>query len=274
MAERFSGFLRRGRRVAPIEAAGFEDRAAVLSAGTAAAVLVVAELCLLVGGLVAGAAAWSGALVALLVLAAVRGDRPDGRLAVALAVVPILRLASLALPAIIVPVPFWYVLIAVPAFAAIALAARFLRLRPADLGLRPTSVRDTAVLAAAGVPLGLAAWVIAEADPLPAGTSNVDLVLLSIAVIVFGAFLEELLLRGLVQRVAGELLGDWAVAASVALTGLLYLSSLNLRYVVLMVAVAVLFGIVARRSGSIAATTAGHVVLLWTQAVLWPVVLG
>ena len=64
MADRFSGFVRRGPRVAAIEARGFEDRASVIVAMTACGLLVAAEAALLLGGLLAGAVASGLALVA------------------------------------------------------------------------------------------------------------------------------------------------------------------------------------------------------------------
>jgi membrane protease YdiL (CAAX protease family) len=274
LADRFPGFVRGVSRPATIRAQGFEDRAALIVGTLAASLLVAAELALLLGGLVPGTVGHAIALLGLLALGRARWDHPDGRLALALAVVPVMRLASIALPAVIISVNTWYVMIGLPTFFAIGLAARALALRPGDLGIRRTPWREVAILATAGVALGLAGFVIGEPDPLPAGISLVEIVVISLTLVVFGALLEELLLRGLVQRVASELLGGRAVIVSAALTGLLYLSSLNLRYVVFMVAVALLMGIVARRTGSIAGPVAGHGVLLWTQLVMWPLVLG
>jgi len=183
-------------------------------------------------------------------------------------------MASIALPAVIMPEYAWYVFIGIPTFLAVGLAARALALRPADLGLRRTPWREVAFLAAVGAALGLAGFVIGAPDPLPPGASLTEILLTLAVLVVFGAVLEELLLRGLVQRVAAELVGGRAIFVSAALTGLLYLPSLNLRYAVLMVAVALLFGLVARRTGSIAGPVAGHALLLATQLVLWPIVLG
>jgi membrane protease YdiL (CAAX protease family) len=274
LADRFPGFVRGPSRPATIRGQGFEDRAALLVGTLTAGLLVVAEIALLLGGLVPGTVGHTIALLGLLGLGRARWDRPEGRLALALAVIPVMRLASIALPAVIVPEDRWYVLIGIPTFLAIGFAARALALRPASLGLRRTPWRDAAILAAAGAALGLAGFVIGEPDPLPTGISLAEIVVTSIVLVVFGAFLEELLLRGLVQRVAAELVGGRAVIVSAALTGLLYLASLNPRYVVFMVAIAVLFGLVARRTGSIAGPVAGHAVLLWTQLVLWPLVLA
>ena len=274
MADRFPGFVRGASRPATIRAQGFEDRAALLVGTLAAGLLVVAELALLVGGLVPGTFGHAIALLGLIGLGRVRWDHPEGRLCLALAVVPVLRLASIALPAVIIPEYIWYVMIGIPTFLAIAIAARALALRPADLGIRRTPWREVAILAAASAALGLAGFVIGEPEPLPTGVSVTEIVLTSLALVTCGAFLEELLVRGLVQRVAAELLGGRAVIVSAAITGLLYLASLNLRYVVFMVAIAVLLGVVARRTGSIAGPVAGHAVLLWTQLIVWPLVLG
>ncbi len=97
---------------------------------------------------------------------------------------------------------------------------------------------------------------------------------LPVIVVIFGAAVEEILLRGLIQGVAEELLGSGSIIASTAATGLLYLASGNLRYVILAIGAAALWGLVTRRTRSIAASVAGHGALLWTQLILWPAILG
>ena len=53
----------------------------------------------------------------------------------------------------------------------------------------------------------------------------------------------------------------------------MYSASLNPRYVVFVALVATFFGIVARRSGSIAAPVAGHAALAWVQFIVLPMIL-
>ena len=71
------------------------------------AVMVVlvaaAEGIFLAAGLIAGAMAELTALAVLLTLAAVYRGRPDGTAAIALSLLPLLRILSIALPSVLVP---------------------------------------------------------------------------------------------------------------------------------------------------------------------------
>jgi membrane protease YdiL (CAAX protease family) len=96
----------------------------------------------------------------------------------------------------------------------------------------------------------------------------------SAIVIVFVGILEELLFRGLIQSVGTQLISRGGVVLSVAATALMYSASLNLRYVLFITLVAAFFGIIARRSGSIAAPIAGHAALVWVQLVILPILLS
>lgn len=261
-------------RWVPALPAGQGGRIVVIVVALSSLTLVAAEWALLVGGLVAGTLAHGVALLALVGISLVRDGTPEGRLALALVVLPVLRILSIALPARIVPEHLWYLEIGAPVLLAVALAARALQLPAARLGLRPGAARDLLILGVVGAVLGLPAYLIAEPRVLVPDPSPVTLILISVIVVIFGAAVEELLFRGLIQGVAEEFFGAGSVVVSTAATGLLYLASGNLRYVVLAIGAAALFGLVARRTGSIAAPIAGHGALLWTQLVLWPAILS
>jgi len=238
------------------------------------AIVVGAEVAFVLGGLQEGAAASSLALVALLTLGALRRGRPGGSAAIALATIPLLRVLSIALPSLLVPVWLWYAEIGLLVILATMLAARMIPFDLRALVLRPVRPADTLLAAGAGLPLGLLAMVIAGTPALGMDRSFATLLLASVAVIVGGALAEELLFRGLVQGVAEGIVPRGGVAVAAGLSTLLYLATLNLRYVVLMAAVAVVLGMLTRRSGSIVPAVACHAALLWSQVILWPALLG
>lgn len=238
------------------------------------AVVVVAEVVFLVGGLVPGLVAGVLAVACLLLVGLVRPGTADGRAATALAVVPLMRVLGIALPSVLVPTWIWYAEIGLGVIVATALAARALHLVAADLGLRRASAIDIAVAVAIGFALGLALAVIAGTDSILPDRSPVSLVVVSVVIVVGGALAEELLLRGLVQRIAGEIVPDRAVAVSTGLTALLYVGSLSIQYLLVMTAFAYVYGSVTRRTGSLLPAIACHAALLWSQLVLWPAVLG
>jgi membrane protease YdiL (CAAX protease family) len=199
---------------------------------------------------------------------------PERRLLIALAPLPILRVVSIALPASLIPQLDWYVIIGIPVLFAITGAARVLHLDAPSLGLRRAPGGPQMTVALTGLVLGLPAYLIARPEPLVRDPTIISLIGAALVLLVFGGFLEELLFRGLIQTVASQLFGRGGVAFSAGATGLMYAGSLNPRYVVFSVLVAAFFGLGVRRTGSIAGATLGHGLLLLTQLVVWPLVLG
>ena len=91
---------------------------------------------------------------------------------------------------------------------------------------------------------------------------------------IFGGLLEEGLLRGVIQRVADRLLARGSILVSAFATGLLYASSLNVRYLVFAVLVGIAFSFIVRRTDSIVGAALGHAALFAGQLVLLPALLG
>lgn len=249
------------------------DAGVIAVLGISAAVLIVAESLVVSGDLIAAQ------LVHLVALAVLLGGylawrrEPERRLLLALAPLPILRIVSIALPIGMIPMIDWYVLIGVPVLFAVWAAAQVLELDGRSLGLRRAPGGPQLTLAATGLLLGLPAYLIAGSDALVQNPTIVGVFGAALILLVFGGFLEELLFRGLIQTVASQLFGRGGIAVSAAATGLMYASSLNPRYVVFSVLVAAYFGLGVRRTGSIQGTTIGHGLLLFTQLIVWPLVL-
>jgi hypothetical protein len=249
-------------------------RVELAAAATWLAVVVVAEVLFLLAGLVVGLIAAVVALAWLLVIGLVRPGAIDGRAALALAVIPLLRVLSIALPSVLVPTWIWYAEIGAGVVIATLIAARALRLAPADLGLRPAPAFEAFIAVAIGLVVGLALTMIAGTASVLPDRSPISLVLASIVVVGGGAISEEILLRGLIQRVAEDVVGSGAVMVSTGLTTLLYLGTMNVQYVAVMTLFAYAYGSVTRRTGSLLPAITCHAALLWSQLVLWPAVVG
>lgn len=260
----------RGRGLRSIATA--DTRAlAILAVGFGA--IIVPEAIAVGSTIVAGEIAYGAALALLLATYLAWAREPGRRLLLALATLPIMRLLDMSLPALIVPVIDWYVLIGIPAFVAVGLVARRLGLGLRDLGIRGAPLGPQLTLAASGLVLGLPAYIILRPDPLVPDPTIVRLVVAAVVLGVFAGALEELLFRGLIQTVAGQSLARGGVLVNSAATALMYAASLNFRYVLFILLVAAFFGLGVRRTGSIAGTSAGHAILLFSQLVVWPLVL-
>jgi membrane protease YdiL (CAAX protease family) len=216
-------------------------------------------------------------LVAVLLghhIAAVRDTDPQLDPLLALALVALAAILALALPVDSVSPVLWPAIVAVPLLLGIRRAARRLGLARRELGLVGAPWRIQVAIAAAGVPLGLVVAVALEPDPLPAPGGWAAVAAAAIAVGVFAGALEELLMRGLLQPLAVRALGDGGVAWTAALTAALYLGSRSAAVVVAAGALGLGFGILRRRTGSIAGIAAAHAIIVAGALLIWPQVLG
>jgi uncharacterized protein len=234
--------------------------------------LVVAEAITLAAGASAGVFAHSILLVLLLGLSLRLGSGSMQRLTLSVAVLPLIRILSLALPTAIVPIVYWYLEIGLAGIEGILLVMRRLNLSPAQVGLRRTSIAEIATVGVLGAILGLPAYLIGGRVDLGHGGGLVGLAIASAVVVVFVGFFEELLFRGLIQSAGTALFSRGGVLISIGATVMMYSASLNPRYIIFIALVATLFGLVARRSGSIVAPIVGHAALALMQLVVLPLV--
>ena len=253
---------------------GPADPAAVRIAVGIGSALVVAEAVTLTLGPTAGVLAHAIALVALAALSMRLPRGANQRLTLSAGLIPIVRILSIAVPAAIIPPIYWYLEIGLAGLEGILLLMRRLDLAPRDVGLRRTPLAEVVSVGVIGAILGIPAYLIAGRLELGYGAGPVALVIASAVVMIFVGFFEELLFRGLIQSAGTQLFSRGGVLISVAATALMYSASLNPRYVVFATFVAAFFGVVARRSGSIAAPVAGHAALALVQLVVLPIVVS
>lgn len=235
--------------------------------------LITAELVTLSAGAGAGMLAHMILLGAVAILSLRMGRTPTHRLLLSLGMLPLVRIVSLAVPAAIIPVQYWFLQIGLAGLEGVFLVLRRLDLTFMDLGLQRTRVAEVGVVTAIGAALGLPAYLIAGRLDLGAGGGAIGLALAVVIVVVFVGFFEEILFRGLIQSAGTALFARGGIVLSVAATTVMYAASLNPRYVVFMALVAVFLGIVTRRSGSIAAPIGAHAALAVVQLVVLPIVL-
>lgn len=235
--------------------------------------LILAELLTVVAGPGPGILAHVLLLAAVAVLSLRLGPTPTQRLTLSLGMLPLVRIVSLAVPAAIIPVQYWYLQVGLAGIEAVLLVLRRLDLTFQDIGLRKTRVSEFAVISVIGAVLGLPAYLIGGRLDLGGGGGAIGIGLAVLIVVVFVGFFEEILFRGLIQSAGTTLFARGGIILSVAATTVMYATSLNPRYVVFMTLVAVFLGVVARRSGSIAAPIGAHAALAVVQLVVLPIAL-
>lgn len=202
----------------------------------------------------------------------------DGRSAAdvlpAIALLPLLRMLSIALPLGEVSPLEQHALVGVPLIVGIVQAARVLRLERTELGLCVGSAPAQLLIALSGIPLGIAAHLIAGPDEPIASTAPLSLLVALLVLALLSALPEELLLRGLLQPLLGRTFGPAAVTWSAAFSTALYLGSLSAAFTVFAAAVAIGFGEAVRRTGSIAGVAAARALLVFGLLVVWPELLA
>jgi hypothetical protein len=241
-----------------------------------AAVIVAAEASIAYWDVSVGAVI-EGALVIVLVNrflfgAARPGQRAAlGDAALALALVPLLRLLSLSMTVTDVAPITRYAVVGVPLLAGVLLAVFLGPFEEVALGLSAWSWRVQGSIGLLGIPLGLAAFAVAgRPDGLVDSGDWGLLALGAICLIVFTGFAEELLFRGVLQGALIPVFGAASPALTALVFGSTYLAAGSARYAGFMTLVGFGFGSFVRRTDSLLGVSIAHGLMNVGLLLLWP----
>ena len=201
---------------------------------------------------------------------------PQSRLLTMLVLVALVRVLSVAAVIPRLPVATWYATVGGTLLIGELLAIRYMDVPAQRLSL---AVRRPAVdleLVALGIPAGLLGALLLGPVPFLSTSDAAAQVAAGVALVVFAAFPEELLFRGILQGFALEALGSprAAMLYTGAMSAAMYLGSGSLPYTVLMGAYGLHLGWGILRGGSIWGATASHAIALLGMAFFWPPILG
>ncbi len=186
------------------------------------------------------------------------GPLAERRFLVALALAPLIRLISLALPLGSVSAVSAWALTGATLCAAVLVAIRVLELTPGELALRIGQPRLQLFIALLGFPIGTLSYQVLSPLPvLPDLSWQVALVPVLI-MLVFGGFLEELIFRGILQSTAWDLLGWRGVVCVAVVAAVLSLGFLSVLYTALVFVVSLFFGWLVVRTGSLLGVSLAH----------------
>jgi membrane protease YdiL (CAAX protease family) len=187
-----------------------------------------------------------------------------------LALAPLLRLLSFAMPIRDIHPVFWYGLIGGPLLLAAFLTARQLGYSAVQLGLTLRSPLAQLAIAFTGVPLSLLAFWLLRPEPVVEG---INILLLAIGVLLltlFTGFLEEFIFRGLLQYAVTDVFGTAGLFYSIALSTLLYLGTLSLPYILFMALLATFFSWCVQKTHSIWGVVVAHSIVSVGLLLIWP----
>jgi uncharacterized protein len=180
------------------------------------------------------------------------------KLLMTLSLGPLIRLMSLTLPLQGFPLIYWYALIGAPLFLAAFLVYRFVRTGPANLRLNARSFPLQILVGISGLGLGYLEYRILHPAPLISSLSWEHVWLPALILFFFTGMLEEVIFRGLIQRNATASLGRYGMLYSALWFAVLHLGYRSFLDVLFVFVVAIFFGWVVSRTGSLFGVTMSH----------------
>lgn len=202
------------------------------------------------------------------------GD-PDVRLLPAIALVPLMRLLSLTMPAPDLPHVAWFALAGAPLLLTVPATARLVVMDIGQMGLaRLSRDRLTVAIVALSIPAGLLLGATTPDNvrlPIdtPLATGAAALVLVACA-----AIPEELIFRGILQPLMVGRVGPAGVVVTGAVSASTYLGTGSAAAVVLVGAMSLAYGWEVARSGSLWAPLVGHSLLVVSAGLVAPMLVG
>lgn len=222
------------------------------------ALISLAEMLTTVGQLRAGLVLHGVLLVMLLVHASLTAGDPSHRLLLALALAPLIRILSLALPLARFPQLYWYLIISIPLFVASALMVRVLGYSRQQLGLTISRLPVQLLAGLAGVTLGVVEYYILRPDSLLESPNWLSGAVAGLILLVCTGFGEEFMFRGLIQRASVQTLGRFGILYTALLFAVLHIGYRSVADVVFVFSVALLFGWIAESTWSLLGVTLAH----------------
>ena len=239
------------------------------------AAIAMAEVTVAYGRPLVGAGLHAGILVLLLVQLLRQEASPFRRAWQALLLLPLMRIVSLAVANPLLPALYWYSLAGLPLLATAALAARQLGVSGERLGLQMHARRPQALIGLGGIPLGAVGYAIMRPESIVSELNWLEATLGLAGLVVFSAFLEEFIFRGLLQQIGCEIFGGaQSVLTSSLLFTVMYLGSGSAAFIVFAGLVGLGFGYSVYRTRSLAGVVVAHSLMNIGMLAVWPALLS
>lgn len=213
-------------------------------------------------------------LVALLLHTAFVWEFAVRDLLLSLCLAPLIRLLSLSLPLVNFPLMYWYLITSVPLFVTVILTMRTLHFTWYEIGVNLRALPLQLLVSSAGLLFGYMEYRILHPKPLAKDFSWEQLWLPALILMVCTGFSEELIFRGVMQRAAMNALERFSILYVSALFAVLHVGYKSLLDVLFVFGVALFFGYVVKKTGSILGVSLAHgvtnIVLFLVAPFLWP----
>ncbi|MBN2097974.1 MAG: CPBP family intramembrane metalloprotease [Dehalococcoidia bacterium] len=196
-------------------------------------------------------------LVSLIVHSAVLKTSRTRDLYLALGMVPLVRIASIAIPATDVSLVYWYLIVAIPIVVSALTVAVVLKMRPSEVGLTNRAIGLQPLVAFVGIVIGLADYLILKPEPLTETLTWHEVLVPALILLAATGFAEELVFRGVLQR-AALTLGSWGWVYVAVVFSVLQIGHHSVLHWLLALGMALLYGWIVKRTGSILGVSLAH----------------
>lgn len=238
--------------------------------------LFVAELLLAQAGFFVGGISHVLLLLALLAHYVAVEDAEYGPMLLVLTLPSVMRLVSLTVPVVDLPVAAWYVMIGIPTFLATLLVIRISPVALATLVRWPSKAALQLIVALSGIVHGLLIYLVLRPDALVGTTQPANPLALVAVLLVFVVLLEEIMFRGVIQQVVLEVTRSRVAAVGVGsvVYACTFVSSDSPVMPAAMLVIGVLFGATVAFTRSLWGVVGAHALMTTGLLVVWPAVLG
>lgn len=176
----------------------------------------------------------------------------------ALALAPLIRILSLAMPLAQFPLQYWFLITAIPLFIASLILSRTLGYSPNDIGLNRSGIVRQALIGLTGIVLGMIEYFILKPAPL-VPDFRLDIIWFpALILLICTGFLEELIFRGIMQQSAISSIGKWGLVLVAIVFAVLHIGYRSIIDFVFVLSVALIFGWIVLRTKSIIGVTVSH----------------
>jgi hypothetical protein len=197
-------------------------------------------------------------LVVLILHATLFAQRGLQRFLITLTMAPLIRVMSLTIPLLSFPIVYWYAIIGAPLLLAAFLVLRFTGFTATRVGLNLRALPWQLVVGLTGLIFGYIEYRILKPAPLIESLTWQQILLPALSLLIFTGFLEEFIFRGLIQRGAAGIIGRYSLLYVSVLFAVLHLGYHSIWDLIFVFTVAMFFGLVVIRTGSLFGVTLSH----------------
>jgi uncharacterized protein len=238
-------------------------------------VIVIAECLTIFVFPLAGIVSYSLIMIVFIIQSVFIQNSNQRNLLLALSLVPLVRILSLALPLGQLSLVFRFPLIYAPLLAATIAVMWATGLRPAETGINlrywPYQVAGGVI---AGFGIGITEYLIIGTSPLINTFSLEAIWLPALLIIISTGLVEELMFRGVLQKLSEAAMGRQGIIYISLLFAILHLGFYSWQDVVFVFLVALFFAAIVKRTGSLLGAILAHGIANTTLFLIAPFILS